>query len=338
MDHISIEDSPLLRTIGNTPLIELKQLVEPAADLHVYAKLELLNPGGSAKDRPALRMLRHAWNQGFIGPGSVIIESSSGNMAISLAYICKHLGMRFISVIDPRTTTSNIRTMKAYGAEISYVDEPDQQTGEFLQARLHRVRQLLHEIPGSYWPNQYANEHNYRSHAESTMPEIIATLKQVDYLFGAVSTCGTLLGCSTYVRDNQLPTKIIAVDAEGSVLFNGQKGPRRFPGIGAGIVPPFAEQNFFDAIERVSDIDMVRGCRLLVEKESILAGASSGGVISATLRMAPQLPAGSVCVVLVHDRGERYLDTVYNDEWMEEQFGPAWALKAESSHQPLEDC
>ncbi|WP_128660058.1 pyridoxal-phosphate dependent enzyme, partial [Paenibacillus sp. 598K] len=161
-----------------------------------YAKLELLNPGGSAKDRPAARMLAAALERGQIGPGSVVIESSSGNMAISLAAICSRLDMRFISVVDPKTARQNIRIMQAYGAELERVEQPDPATGEFLPARLARVRELLQRIPGSYWPNQYANENNYLAHRDGTMREIAKQLGRVDYVVGGVSTCGTMRGCA----------------------------------------------------------------------------------------------------------------------------------------------
>lgn len=307
--------------IGNTPLVQLSKLFANDRGIQVYAKLEFMNPSGSAKDRPAWRIIKSAWEQGLIRPDSVIIESSSGNMAISLAAICSYLGMRFISVIDPKTTEHNIRIMKAYGASISFVSDPDPATGEYLPARLQRVQQLVEQIPNSYWPNQYANENNFRAHYEGTMPEIAAALKHVDYVVGGVSTCGTMLGCAHYIRDHQLSTKVVAVDAVGSVIFGGDKGTRRFPGLGAGIVPPFGQTPFMDRAIHIADRDMVAGCRQLVQHESLLAGPSSGAVISALKSMESELPNDSVCVVILHDRGERYMDTVYNDTWVQAQFG-----------------
>lgn len=310
----------ILSHIGNTPLIKLNSLFENSG-FEVYAKMELLNPGGSAKDRPALRMITEAWKEGTIGRGSVIIESSSGNMAISLAMICGYLGMRFISVVDPRTTGTNLQILKALNAEIDYVAEPDPATGEFLPARLNRVQQLLQEIPGSYWPNQYGNPHNYLSHYHTTMKEIVTGLGRVDYLFCSVSTCGTIRGLAEYARDHGLKTRIIAVDAEGSTIFGGEKGKRRFPGLGAGIVPPFCRRDLIDRIMYVSDWDIVRGCRALAQHESVLAGASSGGVIAAVKALEQEIEPGSVCAVILHDRGERYLDTVYSESWIQKEFG-----------------
>ena len=268
-----------------------------------------------------MRMLQEAWKEGRIGRGSVIIESSSGNMAISLAMICRCLELRFISVIDPRTTEANIKIMQALGAEISYVAEPDPATGEFLPARLQRVEQLLRTIPGSYWPNQYANINNYLAHYHTTMKEIADQLHRVDYLFCSVSTCGTIRGLAEYVRDHQLATRIVAVDAEGSAIFGGNKEKRRFPGLGAGIVPPFCGPDLADHIVHVSDWEMVESCRALAQKEGILAGPSSGGVLAAVRKLGPQLPPGTVCAGIIHDKGERYLDTVYSDTWVKSQFG-----------------
>lgn len=223
-------------------------------------------------------------------------------MAISLAMICKYLGMRFISVIDPRTTETNLQILKALDAKIDYVANPDPVTGEFLPARLNRVQQLLTEIPGTYWPNQYANANNYLAHYHTTMKEIVTELERVDYLFCSVSTCGTIRGLAEYVRDHGLRTKIVAVDAEGSAIFGGNKSTRRFPGLGAGIVPPFCRTDLIDRIVHVSDSDIVKCCRMLAKEESILAGASSGGIIAAVKQMEPDLTPGAVCAVILHDK------------------------------------
>lgn len=312
----------ILSTIGNTPLIKLNRLFQNNK-FDVYAKMELLNPGGSAKDRPALRMIQEAWRKGIIGPGTTIIESSSGNMAISLAMICQYLGMTFVSVIDPRTTDINLQILKALGAAIDYVADPDPVTGEYLPARLNRVQQLLIEIPGSFWPNQYANADNYLAHYHSTMKEIVTALERIDYLFCSVSTCGTIRGLAEYVKDHKLKTHIIAVDAEGSAIFGGNKEKRRFPGLGAGIVPPFCRSELIDRVVHVSDLDIVKGCRALAESESIMVGASSGGIIAAVKQLENEIHPGSICAILLHDKGERYLDTVFSDSWIRSQFGHA---------------
>src|SRR5256885_827185 len=176
-------EESILSTIGHTPLVRLTRVL-PDIPFSLFAKLEGFNPGGSAKDRPALHILQEAMRTGVIKPGTVVIESSSGNLGIGLAQACRYLGLRFICVVDPKTTAQNIRILKAYGAEIDLVNEPDPVTGEFLQARIDRVHNLLGIIEDSFWTNQYANVSNAQAHYHSTMHEIATQLHgEIDYLF-----------------------------------------------------------------------------------------------------------------------------------------------------------
>ena len=149
----------ILRAIGNTPLVELTRIFS-GMNFRVYAKLEALNPGGSMKDRPAFRIIMAGIESGEISNDTVIIESSSGNMGIGLAQACSYFGLRFICVVDPKTTIQNIRLLEAYGAQVDKVTEPDSTTGEYLQARLNRVQALMASTKNGFWPNQYANTHN----------------------------------------------------------------------------------------------------------------------------------------------------------------------------------
>lgn len=311
----------MLSAVGGTPLVELRRIY-PGLNVRLFAKLESLNPGGSIKDRPALEILEEAiWN-GDVGPDTVIVESSSGNMGIGLAQACACYGLRLICVVDAKASRQNVRILEVYGAEIDYVAEPDPETGEFLQARLKRVQQLLAKIDGAFWPNQYANTHNSGSHTRTTMQEVAAQLDgKVDFVFCATSTCGTVRGCGEYVRRNGLPTRVVAVDALGSLIFSDQKGPRFLPGMGAGLRPPLCDLEFIDDCVHVSDLECIAGCRRLVRREGILAGASSGGLVTAVSKIRDKIPAGSTCVVILPDRGERYLDTVYSDEWVRDHFG-----------------
>ncbi|MNH83199.1 putative siderophore biosynthesis protein SbnA [compost metagenome] len=306
--------------IGGTPLIHMDRLFknEPFT---VYGKLEWMNPGGSAKDRPALFMLREAILRGDITEESVVVESSSGNLAISLAQLCGYLGIRFICVVDPRTTEQHKKIIRALGGEINLVTQPDPATGEYLPARLRRVQELLLELPHAYWTNQYANPDNALAHNRTTMKEIADRTGPIDYLFCGVSSCGTLHGCADYIREQGWTTKIIGVDALGSVIFGGDKAPRKFPGLGSGIVPGLYRSDLADEVVYVSDQDCVQGCRELVSSEAILAGASSGGVISAVRKLRASIPDGAICVCLLPDRGERYLDTVFNEEWVQKELG-----------------
>ena len=310
----------VLSAIGNTPLVKLTRLFDDSP-FELYAKLEALNPGGSMKDRPAANIIKHGIETGAINSDSVVIESSSGNMAIGMAQVCSRLGLRFICVVDPKTMMQNIRILEAYGAEIDLVASPDPVSGEYLVARINRVHELLDSIEHSFWPNQYENRLNAEAHHQ-TMHEIAVSLgDNVDYLFCATSTCGTLRGCSEYIRERGLSTRVFAVDAVGSIIFGGRSGKRLIPGHGASIVPGlFDAELAYDCI-KVTDLDCVVGCHHLVRRESILAGGSSGAIISAIASVKDRIPAGAVCVAILPDRGERYLDTVYSREWITSHFG-----------------
>jgi 2,3-diaminopropionate biosynthesis protein SbnA len=326
----------ILTTVGNTPLVELTNLYQDV-DFRVFAKLEALNPGGSIKDRPALSILQRAQETGEVLSGSVVIESSSGNMGIGLAQACAYHGLRFICVVDPRTTAQNTSILQAYGAEIEYVREPDPVTGEFLDARLNRVRQLLADIPFSFWPDQYSNVYNPLAHHQ-TIREVIERLNgKLDYLFCATSTCGTLRGCVEYLQMRKLKTKVIAVDALGSVIFSDRKAKRLLPGHGAAVRPPLFQPGLADDFILVNDLDCIVGCRRLVRREAILAGSSSGGVLTALEYYRDRILPGSNCVLIFPDRGERYLDTIYSDEWVNEHFGEVSHLWADAAQTQMFD-
>jgi 2,3-diaminopropionate biosynthesis protein SbnA len=329
----------VLSAVGNTPLVRLKRVFGDIP-FRLYAKLESLNPGGSMKDRPALWIIRDGIERGLIRPGhTVVVESSSGNMGIGLAQVCSYYGLRFICVIDPKTTPQNRRLLEIYGAEINMVEEPDPATGEYLQARLGRVQSLLLSFPSTFWPNQYANLLNPRAHHQ-TMGEVLYALDgKLDYLFCATSTCGTLRGCAEYVREQGLPTRIYAVDALGSVIFGGQEKKKRLiPGHGAAVRPDLFDERLADRCVHVTDIDCVAGCRRLVKYESILAGGSSGAVLSAIDLVRHEIPADSNVVAILPDRGERYLDTIYSDEWVESHLGPIPSLVHPAEAEEAQAC
>lgn len=319
----------MLEIIGRTPTVPLRRLAGPTG-LRLYGKLEALNPGGSIKDRPAANILAEGIRSGAITPDTVIVESSSGNMGVGLAQACRYYGLRFVCVVDVKAAAQNLRILRAYGAEIEVVTDPDPATGDFLTARLHRVEELLSTYPRAYWPNQYVNEANPLSHFRTTMEELVADVgRDIDYLFVATSTCGTLKGCGSFIRERGLSTKLVAVDALGSLIFSDRSGDRWIPGIGAGMKPPLRDLSLVDEVVHVTDGECVAGCRLLVEREAILAGGSSGGVVAALHRMVPRIPSGSVCVLILCDRGERYLDTVYDDEWVRAHCGTVPSLTLE---------
>ena len=311
----------VLSAVGETPIVLLRK-VYPDLPFQLFAKLEALNPGGSIKDRPAREILRSAIHRGEIDRNTVIVESSSGNMGIGLAQACAYYGLRFICVVDYKATRQNIQLLEVYGAEISRVTEPDPATGELLPARIQRVRELIVEHRNAFWPNQYANEENSGAHFRTTMQEVATALDhRVDFLLCATSTCGTVRGCGEYVRKHRMATRVVAVDSVGSLIFSNQQGPRYLPGMGAGVRPPLCDLRFIDEHVLVSDLECILACRRLVRQEGILAGASSGGLIAAVDKLRDRIPAGANCVVILPDRGERYIDTVYSDTWVREHFG-----------------
>lgn len=321
--------------IGETPLIELENLI-PEFRARVLVKMERFNPGGSIKDRTALSMLLGAIRSGELDPGrSVVVESSSGNLGVGLAQICRYFGLRFVCVVDAKTTARNLELLRAYGTELEVITAPDPDTGEYLPARLRRVHEIIERTPYAYWPNQYANPNNPRAH-QQTMGEIHRALDgRIDYLFASVGTFGTLRGCAQYIHEHGLGTRIIGVDAVGSVIFGGPGAPRLLPGHGASIRPPLADASLVDEVVHVSDLDSVAGCRRLVEREAILAGGSSGAVTAALLRYRDRIPEGATCVLIYPDGGDRYLDTIYDDAWVLRHFGDVQHLWKESMTEAL---
>mgnify|MGYP005988072545 CR=1 FL=1 len=308
----------VLDLVGQTPMVRLGRYLD-ARGVNLIAKVEALNPGGSAKDRPARYMIEQALADGRLSPGDTVIESSSGNMGIGLAQACAVLGLKFICVVDPNAQAQNVAIIRALGAKIELVETPIK--GDFLAARLERVAELLQASPDRFWPNQYANTDNPASHEAGTIAEIDAALSdQIDYLFVACSSTGTARGCRDYLRRMGRKTKVVAVDAMGSTLFDGTAGPRKISGMGAGRLPELAEGQSFDDLIRVSDIACVAGCRRAVAREGLLVGGSGGGVLEAVRSMQDRLD-GKTAVAILHDSGSRYLGTVFDPEWVERELG-----------------
>ncbi|GLR17999.1 2,3-diaminopropionate biosynthesis protein SbnA [Portibacter lacus] len=306
----------ILTTVGNTPQIKLENSSE-MLDINLYAKLEFLNPAGSIKDRTSLSILEHALSSGEINENSTIIESSSGNMAIGIAQFCRYHKLKLIIVVDPFALETNIKIIKAYGARVIKVEKPSPLTG-WLGARINIIQKLLKESGDMYWPNQYKNKMNPMAHYQ-TMKEFHNGLDaELDYVFIATSTCGTLMGCSKFIREQNLNTKLIAVDAKGSVIFSNKPGKRVIPGHGASKPSQLLDKSQVDGVVLVSDYDCVSGCQNLLTNEGIFAGGSSGGVYTAINRYASNIKPGSRCGMLICDRGERYLDTIYDENWVKE--------------------
>lgn len=304
----------ILDTVGRTPLIRLNRLFSDC-QFKLFAKMESFNPGGSIKDRTALQLITQAMEKGNLKKGDTVVESSSGNMAIGLAQTCKYLGLNLEVVVDPMVNKQNTKIIKAYGGKVHLVTNPDNQ-GSFLQARLNKVQEILSNSPNSFWPNQYGNPQNPIAH-QQTMHEIIKDLGFApDYIFAATSTCGTLMGCAEYIKKNNLKTKVIAVDALGSIIFGNAAGERKIPGHGAGRKSEFLNQELVFDVVHISDQECVDGCHRLLNSEALLCGGSSGAVTSAVKKLASSLPKGATIAMILCDRGERYLDTIYNENWV----------------------
>ena len=310
---INLSDN-ILDSIGSTPLVSLKRLFN--GKRNVYAKMEGANPAGSMKDRTSKNIIEALLHNGKISKGSTIIESSSGNMAVGLAQVCKFYGLDLIIVVDPRLNPHVKKMLLAYGARVEMVTTPLKEGG-FLAARLQRVAQLLEIVPNSCWSNQYGSAENPNAY-RPVMDEITGALPQLDYLFIATSTCGSLMGCADYVHEKGLHIKIVAVDAIGSVLFGGKSAKRSIPGHGAGIPSRFLDRSKIYDMIAVDDQDCVEGCNMLLEREAILGGGSMGAIVSAFRKYEEHIPEKSTSVLLFADRGERYLDTIYNPEWVAE--------------------
>ncbi|MCK9636389.1 MAG: 2,3-diaminopropionate biosynthesis protein SbnA [Methylobacter tundripaludum] len=305
----------ILNGIGETPIVRLSRLFRNSP-CEVLAKLEMLNPGGSVKDRPARYIIERGLADGTIQPDSHIVESSSGNLAIALAMACRIHGLRFTAVVDPKISPINLKIIRCYGGDIELVTEKDSQNG-YLETRIERVKHLLREQPDAVWINQYANKRNWQSHYHGEGEEILKSLDgPVDYLVLGVSTSGTMHGISRRLREAWPDLKVVAVDAVGSVLFGTPPYPRELPGIGASRVPELLQRGEIDQAIHIDDYESAVACRELVKHEGIFAGGSSGSVIAAIQRLSSQAPRGARILTVLPDRGERYLDSVYDDEWL----------------------
>ncbi|HYH49762.1 MAG TPA: 2,3-diaminopropionate biosynthesis protein SbnA [Acidimicrobiia bacterium] len=306
--------SSVAACVGRTPLVALGRQFPPPGPA-VVAKLELMNPSGSMKDRSAAYIIERGLADGTITPASHLIESSSGNFGIALATAARVHDLEFTCVVDPKTTPANLRILRSLGARVEVITEPDEH-GCYLAARLGRVAELCRRQPNRVWINQYANERNWQAHYHGTAGEVLADLDgRLDCLVVPVSTTGTILGLARRLRRTFPALRVIAVDAAGSVIFGGPPGPRQIPGLGAGRRPELLATAEIDEVVYISDREAVDGCRSLAANEGILAGGSSGAAVAAIARLRPDLPENWLILTVLPDRGERYLDQIYDDEW-----------------------
>ncbi len=308
-----IHDS-VLDCVGSTPMVRLDRCFpEPHAE--VLAKLEMLNPGGSMKDRPARYIVEQGLRDGSLRPGMRLVESTSGNLGIALAMAASLHGLSFTAVVDPKTSPANLRLLELFGADVDMVTEPDD-SGGYLHTRVRRARELVTSTSGAVLVNQYANDRNWRSYHDTAGEEILRAVDgPIDYLVAAVSTTGSIQGIARRLRQDNPHLKVVAVDAVGSVIFGAQAGPRQLPGFGASRVPEILDRDEIDEVVHVADAESVAGCRRLLTTEKIFGGGSCGAVVTGLEHLVSRLEQPARIVTLLPDRGERYLDLVYDDEW-----------------------
>lgn len=305
----------VLEAIGRTPVVRLSRLF-PQPGLEVLGKLELMNPGGSMKDRSAAHIVASGLADGSIPPGARLVESSSGNFGVAVAMVARLHGLGFTCVVDPKTTGANLAIIRSLGADVEVVTEPDPEGG-YLHARISRVHEILATTPDTVWLNQYANDRNWLAHYHGAGSELADALVEPPTHFVApVSTTGSILGCSRRLRERFPAMRTVAVDAVGSVIFGGAPGAREIPGIGSSRVPELHDPTEIDEVVHVDDLEAALGCRRLLAAEGIFAGGSSGSVVAAIESLLPTLPRPARVVALFPDRGDRYLDLVYDDDWL----------------------
>lgn len=312
------EHEALLPRAGFTPMA-LIQIGSPDNARCVYLKLEGYNSAGSSKDRTARSLIEDAEAGNRLSHSSIVLESTSGNLGVALSFICHAKGYPFVAVVDPNTTDESLSKMRELGARIEMVGKPDD-TGGYLKARLARVKELCESSSRYVWLDQYSNPANPLIHYKTTGPEIYTQMDhEVDALFIAVSTGGTLAGIARYFREVSPNTTIVAVDAVGSVIFGGKAGPRRLTGIGSARPSNFIEKSHYDLVRLVNDEDAFLFCRQLFEKTGLKVGGSSGSVLAACTNYLIARPEVQRPVCLCADRGENYNSTIFSDVWLKEK-------------------
>lgn len=316
MIHNSIVDC-----IGRVPLVYLNRLF-PQPGPTVIAKLEFLNPGGSIKDRPAQFIIEEGLKNGTITANTHLVESTSGNLGIAVAMVARVYDLKFTAVVDPKISVTNLRILEKLGADIDMVHLRDS-CGSYLQTRLMRVQELVRTVPNCLWINQYANPLNWKAHHDGTGTEIVNELDgPIDCFLTSVSTTGTIMGVSRRLRAEFPDLRVIAVDAVGSIIFGTPAARREIPGIGASKVPELLSTDEIDEVVLVNDRESAYACQTLLKSEGIFVGGSSGAVVAAILKLLPTLPESYRIVTLFPDRGERYLDLIYDDQWLATLDGP----------------
>jgi cysteine synthase A len=292
----------ILATIGNTPHIRVNRLFDPRVE--VWFKMERANPGGSIKDRIALAMIEDAEAAGIIGPGSVVIEPTSGNTGIGLALVCAVKGYRLILTMPESMSIERRKLMTGYGAELELTPR---ELG--MKGAIARANELAAEIPGSWIPMQFDNASNPAVHRRTTAQEILADFPDgLDYIVTGVGTGGHITGVAEVLKERWLGLKVYAVEPTLSpVLSGGTHSPHPIQGIGAGFIPGVMRPELLDGILQVAPEDAMAYARRSAREEGVLVGVSSGASLAAVAQLLPSVPDGSRILTFTYDTGERYL-------------------------------
>jgi cysteine synthase A len=297
--------------IGSTPLVRLRRITEGAV-ADVVAKIESFNPLNSVKCRIGAAMIEAAERDGKLKPGMTVIEPTSGNTGIGLAFACRAKGYRLVITMPETMSIERRKLMQMLGAELVLTPGPDGMTGS-----INKAKELSRLIPGSYIPLQFENPANPQVHRETTAEEIWAdTAGQADILVAGVGTGGTITGISEVIKSRKPSFRSIAVEPEASpVLSGGKPGPHRIQGIGAGFIPGILNRKIIDEVIQVTNQDAFDTARRVALEEGILCGISSGAAVWAALKVARrQENAGKLIVVILPDSGERYITTQLSEQ------------------------
>jgi cystathionine beta-synthase len=301
--------------VGNTPLVKLNALAE-GVSATVLAKVEYFNPGGSVKDRIALRMIEAAEKSGALAPGGTIVEPTSGNTGVGLAMVAQRKGYRCVFVCPDKVSEDKRNTLKAYGAEV--VVCPTAVAPEHPDSYYNVSDRLVREIDGAWKPDQYSNPENPESHYLTTGPELWRqTEGKITHFVAGVGTGGTISGTGRYLKEiSEGRVKVVGADPEGSVYSGGTGRPYLVEGVGEDFWPAAYDRNIADEIIAVSDTESFDVTRRLAREEGLLVGGSCGMAAAAAIKLARRLGPDDVVVVLLPDGGRGYLSKVFNDDWM----------------------